>query len=108
MAATIEANVLAEQLAERVAGESFESVRVLRAKGSMVLDSEDRPAVLIELVLEDPVGKTWPRQGILQLQRWLIAHATELRIDAGLIVQVMPETDESNADDEDAQQAFFD
>ncbi len=59
----------AAEMARRFAGREYGSVQILDATAEVITDVNDRLAVQLNLVLEDPTGDTWPLDDMLDLYR---------------------------------------
>lgn len=103
-AANIEAAAIAigEKLASGLSGISCGSVEVRRAQAIFHEGPDDESALFLILTLSDPHGDTWPVNDLLALRRKVRHDARQLRLPVPIYLELEPETDAAQADDEPA------
>jgi len=92
---------VARGLAGWLSGKKFGSITVLMTNSTIGSDSEDEPAVFLDLTLSDPEPNTdtWPIEDVLTLRRQVLRKAAELQLGMRIYVRFSPATDAPQEDD---------
>jgi len=105
VATALQLGEAAAELGKWLRGQRYGPVEVLDVTHNVEPDSDGVPAIFLEVRLTDPPdeGETWPLEYVLSLRRAVLRRANELGLDAPVYVELSPETEAAQEDDEPEQ-----
>lgn len=102
MATALQLGEAGAELGGWLQGKRYGPVGVLEVTSIVEPDSDGVPAIFLRVLLTDPPegSETWPLEHVLELRHAVLTRARERGIEVPVYVELSPETETAQEDDE--------